>query len=128
MFSCFTGHHQVLRMEDVMSSLLADGLPKDVVCFVLRASRDDHDTELAFDDEELEDNDSEDENYEVAGVELHAPRWVRRWVRPHPCNDEDEDNGEDEGEEEEEVDDEDEDEDNEEVDDDEEEDDESDDH
>jgi E3 ubiquitin-protein ligase SIAH1 len=66
MFSCFTGHHQVLRMEDVMSSLLTDGLPKDVVCFVPRASRDDHavlsitiDTELAFDDEELEDNDSE---------------------------------------------------------------------
>ncbi|CAD6213807.1 unnamed protein product [Miscanthus lutarioriparius] len=42
MFSCFTGHHQVLRMEDVMSSSLADGLPKDVVCFVPRASRDDH--------------------------------------------------------------------------------------
>ena len=73
MFSCFTGHHQLLTLEDVRSSSLADGLPKDVVCFVPKASGDDSaailritiDTELAYDDEKLEDDeDSEDESYE----------------------------------------------------------------
>jgi E3 ubiquitin-protein ligase SIAH1 len=71
MFSCFEGHHQLLTLKDVRSSSLADGLPKDVVCFVPKTSGDDNavlsitiDTELAYDDEKLEDEDSEDESYD----------------------------------------------------------------